>query len=265
MFEKKPTFCRPLHVMKHTIPERCIPKGGIIPAGMSRMSRITQEKGNSLEDQKIITVGCGYKHQEITHPGMMFFEETCSGWKDIPATLLYILNDPEFSKVDDTGKCIACNFLFVIAAQRVIRNVEIFERLLPVLNKRGINIWSVLEDIGSLTDPEAFLRALTSAEDDSSIKSARSKIAHQKKGLRKCGEKEPTHCLDNWGPKEDQRLRMFVDPSNIPAKFIIPGKTAASAINWTKLAAEAIFKYRTAKQLKTRVRTLRVHPPKLNS
>ncbi len=143
----------------------------------------------------------------------------------------------------------------------MIRNVEIFERLLPVLNKRGINIWSVVEGIGSLTDTDAFMRALKSAEDDSSIKSARSKIAHQKKGLRKCGEKSPTHRNDNWEPKEDQRLRMFVDPTNIPAKFIIPEKTAGPSINWTKLATEAIFKYRTAIQLANRVQSLRIHPP----
>ncbi len=184
------------------------PEGGVKLMSMGRVSKKEQKDiylGLLLQKKKL--VGHAYKHQTegsymIAPEGIRFFSEVHCAWDQVPETLLLLLCDPELSKCDENGRCIACNTLLVTCAERVMRNVEAFIPIRDALSARGINIWSISEGIGSLTHPDVFLQHMKGGWLDSKNKSDRNKANWANKGLPNCGETEPTQTTDPWGPSE---------------------------------------------------------------
>jgi hypothetical protein len=200
-----------------------------------------------------------HKHQvaeghEIPSTGVPCFNEVISGWNDTPETLLRILNDPEYSACDpDTGECIAVNLLYVRETNRVIRDMDTFRKIRDALSERKINIWAIYERVGSLTHKDAFENFIAIAETYSMNLSMKVRVNKQKNGLTNCGEHEPTCRGDPWCPREDNRLRDFMDETSIPPEY--QGRKGQGP-QLSKLAA-AEFKHRTHCDLSNRMSALR--------
>jgi hypothetical protein len=92
--------------------------------------------------------------------------------------------------------------------------------MIPVFNKRGVNIWSLDNKIGTLTHPDKFRQLIQRAQDYSSELSRKIKWAVKVKGLQDCAAIEPTVAGDGWSALEDARLLDFIDKDKIPKKYM---------------------------------------------
>jgi hypothetical protein len=184
----------------------------------------------------------------IPAEGMLCFYESHTAFNGCPETLLYILNHPDFAKCDSEGKCIRFNTLYVYKVDRFLRCMATYLKLKDTFVKRSINIWSVLENTGSLTNPDDFEALIAHAEDESKILSGRITSHNIIKGPKNCGPNEPTKSGDPWCPREQDRLRLFLNHETVPNEYIHSSGQKKDKINWTLLARNE-FPHRTPQQL----------------
>jgi hypothetical protein len=240
------------------IPYEHLPESGIRAMVSNRVSMEHKLKpGESLEDQTSfnnvhMNRHCVAEEHVIPAIGVPCFNEICSGWGDTPQALLRILNDPKYSACDpETGECIAVNLIYFRESNRVIRDLNVFRKIRDALSERKINLWAIQERKGSLTHKDKFEELIAIGEEFSKILSMKIRVSAQKNGLKNCGEAEPTCPGDPWCPRENTRLRDFMDKTSIPSEY-----QGSKGRQWKKLAA-AEFPHRTGIELERRVKSIR--------
>jgi hypothetical protein len=248
------------------IPTDHIPVGGIRPICHFRVSSDPQEdESYSLESQDKMSNGHIYFYKDVeqtTIPvgGIPCFSETNGVWTGPSHALLHFLNDPILSRLDNNGQNITFNTVVECYVDRVGRDLAIFDIIQTAFRERGVSIWCLHEQIGSLTHLDYFRGRIQIAEDFSTLLSSKVKRGRNVKGLRNCSPHEPTSSGDGWGPLEDKRLIQFKLPhTNIPPQYYRPATTRAKGkIEW-HILRQIEFPLRTADQIQHRVLTLSVH------
>jgi hypothetical protein len=221
--------------------------------------------GCSLEGQDKMSNGHIFVYKDVeqtTIPvgGIPCFSETNGVWTGPSHALLHFLNDPILSRLDNNGQNIIFNTVYECYIDRVGRDLTAFDIIETTFRERGVSIWCLHEQIGSVTHLDDFRGRIQIAEDFSTLLSSKVKRGRNVKGLLNCSPHEPTSEGDGWGPLEDIRLIQFKFPhTNIPPQYYRPATTRAKAkIKWEILRKEE-FPLRTAEQIRDRVRTLSIH------
>jgi hypothetical protein len=246
------------------IPVIFIPKEGIRGILVWRVSTKDQLlNGEGIIDQEALSVGHVFEHSSVENhmipsEGLRCFYEACSGYNDIPEALLLLLNDPILSACDKDGMCIGFNTIYVPRANRVTRNLKNFRTIRDAFSKRGVNIWSIHENVGTLSHkPEVFEALIREAENFSKMLSSTMKTSLQRRKLNHTSTCSSATAKNAWTPEEDTRLRLFTCKDTVPPEYKITKKRGQTiCTNWTKLR-DMEFPNREADALRKRVEHLK--------
>jgi DNA invertase Pin-like site-specific DNA recombinase len=108
---------------------------------------------NSYKTQENIISVCAHAHCVVPTGGFDCITENGGARYRTPSAMKQLLNGPH-------------NVVGVAWISRFLRNRKTWNVLRPLFAERGIQIWSVMEGIGSLTHPDLFNAAVQQAEDE---------------------------------------------------------------------------------------------------
>ncbi len=126
--------------------------------GYTRVTHKKKEKVYSFETQAIICSSCAYQHCNVPPEGLLCLKELGGAWSRVPTFIKTILDDAQFRSF---------NVLLITRVSRFLRSVAAWSEVEPIFRQRGLQIWSVEDGIGSLTDPVEFAQAVAQAEEES--------------------------------------------------------------------------------------------------
>jgi hypothetical protein len=215
------------------------------PFAFIRVSHVPKNKinpTNSFVTQIDICSSCVCEHCKLP-PEVLCLREIGCAWSVVPKGLLKIVSDELWKNF---------NFLVVAWIHRFLRSVNTWDWLRPILKEKGIEVWSAMEGIGSITHPDKFMAAVVQAEEEPNNKQRIRAQAMITRGLlHKAIEQSPTQSSDPWSKREDARLLSYIaDIENLPIDYwYFDGNANVVRIRWTKLAESPLFPHRKMKQL----------------
>ena len=117
---------------------------------------------SSYRTQENIIGSCAHTHCAIPTGGFDCITETGGARYRVPAAMQQILNGHH-------------NVVCVAWVSRFLSSMETWNVLHPLFEEKGIQIWSVVDGIGSLMHPDLFNAAIKLAEDEVTMHTSRMK------------------------------------------------------------------------------------------